>query len=261
MLNILGKSINYGIKTGYNDAFIIDNETKEVLIKEDPKSIEMIKPILSGRDIQRYQAQWKNKYVILAKYGSHEYLEHQYSAICKHLTKYEERLKKRGQCRYGGKGNKGQHHWLELDNNPNCAYLAEFEKEKIAFPTINRKWSFPYVEKSMLVLAPMRFIASYDLDTIMFIQGILSSKLIKYVWKSFLGNMQDSTGYQMDNYVIEKIAIPQNLSNFQKKIIILIKKIIAAEGTNTDKLEKEIDQIVYQIYQLTEEEIKLVERF
>ena len=53
-----------GIKTGYNDAFIIDNETKEALIREDPKSAEIIKPVLRGRDIKRYQAQWAGLWMI-----------------------------------------------------------------------------------------------------------------------------------------------------------------------------------------------------
>ena len=53
---MLRKSINYGIKTGYNKAFIIDNETKAVLITEDAKSAEILKPVLRGRDIKRYQS-------------------------------------------------------------------------------------------------------------------------------------------------------------------------------------------------------------
>ncbi len=57
-------AINYGIKTGFNEAFIIDNPTKDALIAEDPKSAEIIKPVLRGRDIQRYQAQWKGMYLI-----------------------------------------------------------------------------------------------------------------------------------------------------------------------------------------------------
>ena len=59
-----GNAINYGIKTGYNDAFIIDNQTKDALIAEDPRSAEIIKPVLRGRDIQRYQAQWKGLWLI-----------------------------------------------------------------------------------------------------------------------------------------------------------------------------------------------------
>ncbi|MBQ9785899.1 MAG: type II restriction endonuclease, partial [Clostridia bacterium] len=53
-------SINYGIKTGYNEAFIIDENTKNKLIKEDPKSAEIIRPILRGRDIEKYTYNFAN---------------------------------------------------------------------------------------------------------------------------------------------------------------------------------------------------------
>ncbi|MCS1407317.1 MAG: hypothetical protein M2R45_00474 [Verrucomicrobia subdivision 3 bacterium] len=127
----MGYSIYRGILTGLNAAFIVDKADKDALVAEDPKSEELLKPILRGRDIKRYQAQWKGLWVILAKYGSHEYLQQQYPAIFKHLSAYKTKLQNRGQCRYGGKGNTGQHHWLELDNNPTDAYLAEFMRDKL----------------------------------------------------------------------------------------------------------------------------------
>ena len=61
---LLNKKIYCGIKTGYNDAFIIDNKTKEALVAEDPKSSEIIKPILRGRDIKRYHTKWANLWLI-----------------------------------------------------------------------------------------------------------------------------------------------------------------------------------------------------
>ena len=78
-------SIYFGIKTGYNDAFIIDNETKEALIRQDPSAEGIIKPIFRGKDIRRYQAQWSGLWVILAKYESHKYLKKKYPAVFKGL--------------------------------------------------------------------------------------------------------------------------------------------------------------------------------
>ncbi len=122
-------SINYGIKTGCNEAFIIDGATKDALIAQDPKSAEIIRPILRGRDIKRYSYEFADKYVILAEFGSHKYLEEKYPAIYNHLLSYKTKLEQRGQCRYmaNGKPNPkgeypGQHHWLELDNNPRRHY-------------------------------------------------------------------------------------------------------------------------------------------
>ncbi len=78
-------SIYRGIITGCNEAFIIDNETKDTLIAQDPSAKEIIKPILRGKDIRRYQAQWSGLWVILAKHESHKYLKKIYPAVFNHL--------------------------------------------------------------------------------------------------------------------------------------------------------------------------------
>jgi hypothetical protein len=56
--------INYGIKTGLNEAFIIDAATRDRLIQEDPQSAHIIKPILRGRDIKRYGYEWAGLYIL-----------------------------------------------------------------------------------------------------------------------------------------------------------------------------------------------------
>ena len=130
--------INYGIKTGYNKAFIIDDATRDALVAEDPRSADIIRPILRGRDIQRYRAKWAGHWLIVAKFGSYKTLPQEFPAIHKHLLQHEEKLKARGQCRYtrSRRSNReldypGQHHWLELDNNPQDFYLDMFAKEKL----------------------------------------------------------------------------------------------------------------------------------
>lgn len=126
----------YGIKTGLNEAFVIDGATRDRLIAEDPKSAELIKRYVRGRDVKRWQVEWAGLYLITFPFGFHEKLEN-YPAILHHLSQYEDDLRKRGQCTSSrnGKG-EGQHHWLELDNNPKESYLAEFEQPKIFVPAI-----------------------------------------------------------------------------------------------------------------------------
>ena len=85
-----GYAINYGIKTGFNDAFIIDNQTKDALIAEDPKSVEVIKPVLRGRDIQRYQAQWKGLWLI-ATFPALDLNIDDYPAVKRHLLSFGKR--------------------------------------------------------------------------------------------------------------------------------------------------------------------------
>ena len=141
--------INYGIKTGCNEAFIIDEKIRAKLIAEDPKSAEIIRPILRGKDIKKNSYEFAGLYVILAIFDSHKWIEQKYPAIYNHLSQYEDKLKKRGQCRYlsSGKihhssdrdypGYPGMHHWLELDNNPRQKYMDDFSKQKIVFSRIS----------------------------------------------------------------------------------------------------------------------------
>jgi len=144
-------NISYGIKTGYNKAFIIDTEKKDELIYSDSKSEELIKPLIRGRDISKYQFAHDDKWIIVAKYNSHDYLENKYSIIYKYLYGYKDRLQQRGQCT--NKGGLGQHHWLELDNNPTDIYLNNFQKEKIVWGEISDKPKFAYDDSGIYVEA------------------------------------------------------------------------------------------------------------
>jgi len=128
-------NIYYGIKTGLNEAFIINEaRRKEILDNckdeaERSRTEAIIKPILRGRDIKRYYYEWADLWVVIAKFGFYKELR-LYPSIVQHLKKYEEQLKNRGQCKYNrqskeniNKDYAGQHHWLELDNNPSVMSL------------------------------------------------------------------------------------------------------------------------------------------
>lgn len=96
-LKDLDIKIYRGILTGLNEAFVIDRATRDRLISEDPKSAEIIKPMLRGRDIGRYGYEFAEQFLILVKYGFATELP-QYPSILRHLLTYEESLRKRGQC-------------------------------------------------------------------------------------------------------------------------------------------------------------------
>jgi hypothetical protein len=94
---------------------VIDRATRDCLILEDRKSADLIKPFLRGRDVKRWVVNHQDLYLIVFPFGFHKKLK-EYPAILRHLSQYEDKLKKRGQCT-SSRGNKegGQHHWLELD--------------------------------------------------------------------------------------------------------------------------------------------------
>ena len=130
--------INYGILTGRNDikvnniregVFIIDEDKRNELIRKDKNSEKILKPILRGKDISKYSYSWDNKYLVAVHYGMHKHID-EYPAIKEHLTKYQETLKSRAQVK------RGDHHWIELDQNPSDRYMQELQSTKIIYPNI-----------------------------------------------------------------------------------------------------------------------------
>ncbi|MGI9256243.1 MAG: Eco57I restriction-modification methylase domain-containing protein, partial [Salinispira sp.] len=126
-------NIYYGIKTGYRDAFIIDTATRDKLIAQDPKSAEIIKPILRGRDIKAYEANWAGLWVI-ATFPALNINIDNYVAVKNHLLTFgKNRLEQSGMTTNGIKARKKTHNkWFETQDQ--IAYYPEFEKEKIVYP-------------------------------------------------------------------------------------------------------------------------------
>lgn len=279
--------INYGIKTGANEAFIIPTEKRDEILKncddaqkdergmsERERTKELIKPILRGKDIKRYSYEWAHLWVIIAKFGSHEFLEVEYPTIYNHLLQYKDQLEQRGQCRYSrgpqnsNKPYPGQHHWLELDNNPKDSYLQEFEKEKIVYGEIVQEPRF-YLDNGECELGYFYAEATSFILTgehLRYLLGMLHSKLITFAFKTFYaGGGLGESGYRYKKAFIERLPIPKITPKNQEladKITALVDKILQAKAkdpkANTQGLEKEIDALVYQLYNLTDEEIKII---
>ena len=243
--------INYGIKTGYNEAFIIDEETKERLIKEDKKSAELIKPLVRGRDIKRYSYDFKKLYII----GTFPALKlniDKYKAIKKYLESFGKRLEQSGEkgCRKKT-GNK----WFETQDN--IAYYKDFEKSKIFWKAIGFNLGFTIAEKGVCVSAPSSFITSNCNE---YLLGILSSSVTRY----YIYKYSDKTGagdVMLSIQSLEKIPIPEADSKSKNKIVKLVDKIIEfkKQGQDTSDLEREVDEIVYYLYGLSEDEIRVIE--
>lgn len=238
--------INYGIKTGLNEAFIITGAKKDELIAEDPKSAEIIKPILRGRDIKKNGYNFADLYIITAIYNSHLYLEKQYPAVFKHLSKYEEKLKNRGQCKYlsSGKvripsdinypGYPGMHHWLELDNNPRQEYLDEFSKPKIMYSEIVRKPQFFLDSEGFYPEATSFFMIGEHLDSLI---KFLNSPVLAWIFKKYYaGGGLGESGYRYKKAFLINLPIPRFFES--------------------DKIN---DTCIYNLYHLDEEEIKYIE--
>ena len=253
-------SIYRGIITGFNEAFIITDEKRQELIAHDPKSAEIIRPILRGKDIKRYGYEFNNLYVILAAYGSHKWLPEKYPAIYEHLKSYEERLRERGQCRYttSGKPNPnkeypGQHHWLELDNNPSREYLDDFSRPKIIYREISEEMDAAYIEEEIYINNKCYFITG-KID-MYFLQAFLNSKL----FNRMILQGANATGGKGAEFM-QKILVPKVSATEQKAISDLAKKINSVKDRREiPDLENEIDALFYRFYGLTAEEQNHIE--
>ena len=243
-------AINYGIKTGYNDAFIIDNATKGALIAEDPNSAEIIKPVLRGQDIQRYRAEWAGLWLIGSHNGHGDVPAidiSDYPAIKNHLDGFYPQLKKRQ--------DKGRTPY----NLRNCAYLTEFTKEKLFWMDMSPRGRFAYSETEMYCNNKGFIMTGSSLK---YLCAILNSTLITW----FIKNTARTTGEgltQWEKFSVERLPIPQIPAAKHRPFIRLVDSILEAKDADpeadTGELEAEIDRLVYGLYGMTEGEIVAVE--
>ena len=245
-------NIYRGIITGYNTAFLIDNQTKEALIEAYPKSAEIIKPVLKGRDIKRYQSNWAQLWLITTHngYGNVPAINvNDYPVVKKHLDHFYTQLEKRYD-----KGNTPY-------NLRNCAYHAEFEKAKIIYPETTQTANFFYDDGQHYIEKTCFMIIGRDLKILV---GLLSCTLMTFAYKHFYsGTILGKQGYQYNKHAFEKLPIVKIPAAQQASFIALVDKILSMKAAypdaDTSILENEIDKLVYALYDLTDDEIAIVE--
>ncbi|MUV09843.1 class I SAM-dependent DNA methyltransferase [Helicobacter pylori] len=260
-----------GILTGANEAFIIPTEKREEILnacktQEERKRTEtLIKPILRGKDIKRYSYEWAGEWVINTHNGYTSNLKfkippidiEKYPALKSHLDSHWDTIATRSD-----QGDTPYH-------LRNCAYLEEFEKEKIVYGEIVQEPRF-YLDNGECELGYFYAEATSFILTgehLHYLLGMLHSKLITFAFKTFYaGGGLGESGYRYKKAFIERLPIPKITPENQKlahKITDGAEAILEAKEkdpkANTQKLEKEIDALVYQLYNLTDEEIKIIE--
>lgn len=247
-----------GVLTGLNEAFVIDEATKDRLIAEDSNSVEVIKPFLGGRDIKRYQQPVADKYLILFKAGdtvkfvgkleeemAFAKMSERFPAIFGFLKQFEKAAKKRG--------DKGQY-WWELRA---CVYYEEFELPKIFYQVFQVKPVFAFDSNQHYSNNSIWMVRKDDKVLL----SILNSKIGWFLISTYCTAIQN--GFQLIWKYLENIPIPNKAFDEQSSIEQMVSIVLSAKAQNptadTSALEAEIDMLVYQMYGLTEEEIQLVE--
>jgi len=245
-----------GILTGLNKAFLISKAQRDAFIEQDPKNGEIIKPFLSGRDIKRYQKPTSETYVIYFPSGytnSHRgniepetWIKSNFKIIFDHLVTFQNEAKKRTDF-----GN----YWWELRA---CAYFNEFSKPKIIYQEIATFSAFAY-DKSGSYTNKTAYI--WPTTDIWFL-GLMNSKTIWFYLNLVCPKLQGNA-LSMQSIFLFLVPIPIINEANQSKLTALVTQILAAKEANpkadTSTLEQEIDQIVFELYGLTPEEIAIVE--
>ena len=260
--NYVNGEANYGIKFGLTEAFLIDNQKKLELINKDPNSEQLIGTILRGRNLTRYGIPSKENldHILLVGFNRYNEIINNYPAIHQHLLQFEEKLKNRGQCT-GSKMTdekpfNGQHHWLELDNNPTKEYLRMYSEPKIMYQKFQVKPCFIYDEQGLYCNDSMWVIPSNDKALL----AMLNSKMGWWLITKYCTQIQN--GFQLIWKYFGQIPIPQQLKD-SKELVDSVNQILtlkqADPQADTSALEKAIDSLVYELYGLTEEEIRVVE--
>ncbi|GMO14621.1 MAG: hypothetical protein Pg6A_00210 [Termitinemataceae bacterium] len=229
-------SINYGIKTGCNEAFIIDRAKRDELIAKDEKSAEIIRPILRGRDIERYKTNFAELYII----NTHNGIPaknippvdiKEYPAVKKHLDTYWQKIKNRDD------------QGVTPYNLRSCAYMDDFSKQKIAWNRIASEKQFALVEQDIFISDSMHFITGNKLE---FLCCVLNSKLFKWLLYLIIGEAAGGNAGNADN--ITNLHIPKPTTQTEQQLKKLLK----------EKNYQEIDKVIYELYGLNMEEIDFI---
>lgn len=319
-LEELDTKIRLGIATGSNEAFIVSEEIKRELITQDQNSIDLIKPILRGKDIEQYYYNLPPLYLLLTKNGIDVHKD--YPAIYNHLDSFGDSFKNRGA--------KGQH-WTNLRA---CSFFDDFKKDKIVWIELTDKGRFSKCSDEIYLLNSAYFLLPPKGYSIGYLITILNSKLIKFYLKQIANTSGVGTARWINIYVkefpiyeasieiqtefdnLEKIMMNKLLSHnrvskaftkyihtqinlekisrklknwhelefgeFIKELNKAIKKVGGEKLTKMDEMDwmevfetkkaeaqalkaqinqtdKEINTMVYELYDLTDEEIAIIE--
>ena len=270
--------INYGLKTGFNQAFVIDNETKEKLCLEGSKCEEILKPVLRGRDIFKWGYDWKGLWLIFlpwhfpltdnpaiksaSKSAEREFIKN-YPSIYKHLLKYKEKLSKRNK-----EETNIRYEWYVLQRY-GSDYYHDFKKEKIIWIELSDENKFAYSRKGEFVLAGAFMMTGEHLK---YLLCFLNSKLCKFYFK-LICNSSGMDTVQWKKFAIERIPIKKISEKEEKKFVELADKMIylmekSRKSIEDDNIfdeikntENEINNLIYETNNLNGNDIRVIEEY
>lgn len=267
-----------GILTGLNEAFVVDKATRDALVKEDKKCAKFIKPFVKGDDVRKYHIKEFDRFVIAIPKGTTmehweqgfeptKWFQKTYPSLYKHLKRFSSRAAKRT--------DQGDF-WWELRA---CDYYDAFEKSKIVYPDIAKESRFTFDDKGLYFGNTVYFISSDD----KYLLGLLNSKLMFAYFKRHAAVLGDADqGGRLRFFRQDVLKLPIRKLNLKDKaqkaqhdqMVKLVKRMLdlneqlkaAWVSTKQERIKEhmtetdaKIDQLVYELYGLNEQEIAIVE--
>jgi adenine-specific DNA-methyltransferase len=252
-------SINYGIKTGFNEAFIIDGKKKDELIQADPKNAEIIKPILRGRDIKKYKAEFADLWIIFIPWHfplhndssiqgnslkAEEEFKIQYPSLYKHFESYKIELSSRNKTETGIR-----YEWYVLQRFA-PTYYKDFDKEKIVYPNMTKYRPF-VLDKNKFYTNQKCFIITSEKESVRYLISILNSWVFDFAFKDYFPELLGGTR-ELSKVFFVNLPIPKISEEDMKPFEILVDFIIYAKENGFDSesntFESVIDGLVYDLY-------------
>ena len=237
---------NYGIKTGLNPAFVITGQKKDELIAEDPKSAEIIRPLLRGRDVDPYLINFADQWLIFTRKGVDIT---RYPAIEAHLRPFYDDLRPRNNGEPSGR-KPGPYKWYEIQDN--VAYYQDFEKPKIIYPNMTSVLPFVY-DKGAFYTNQKCFIITGE--RLGYLTAFFNSKLFRYCFKSNFPELPGVTR-ELSKVFFDQIPVKPVTDEQEKYYLEKVEYIqkVKKKGLDTKDLEEEIENNLAGDFQLSSEE-------
>jgi len=247
-LEQLGTKIRLGLATGANQAFVIDETTRTALLKKDTKNAEIIKPVLRGRDVRRYYYEEPTKYLIVSHNGID--VPKDYPTIYQYLKSFGLTFRQRGA--------QGRH-WTNLRA---CSFIDDFKEEKLIWIELTDTPRFALCSDTVYLLNTAYFLLPPKEFDAKYLLAILNSTVMAF-YLSLLAATSGMGTLRWINVYVKEFPIPSVDKATRRKITNIVEKVIEVKQQSSDsdttELEKQIDQLVYKLYDLTPDEIAVVE--
>ena len=239
-------TIYRGITTGLNEVFVIDEAMKQYLIDADPHSAEIIKPVLRGSDVRRYKSLEAKRWIIYTRKGIDI---DAYPSVSKYLQIHQTILSHKV----------GSNRWFELQSSPSDNMDSMYKAEKLFWRRVSTNGIFAYVPNEMFAVNAVCILSGKDLK---YLCALLNSKCVSWYVEPTLPRSGTGT-FQWEIAYVKTLPIPALSTDLQQPFVDLVDKILGAKDRDPEadvgEQEAEIDRMVYNLYELTEEEIAIVE--